>query len=191
MVDLVAERFDVAIRIGVQPDSALTARKIATVKMALVASPDYLARSGVPRRPADLLTHGCLRLTGVRDSRPSWHLESGSRRASVKTTARAEANHPGILRQMARLGMGIALLDELIVVDDLESGALQRVLPRWTSAPVPVWAVTTSNVLQAKTRLLLQCLRDHLDLVQARVAHTAERPPERSARAAAHRAKPR
>ena len=177
VADLIAERFDVAIRIGAQPDSALTARKIATVKMALVASPEYLARAGVPRKPADLLAHSCLRLVGNRNPRAGWKLESRSKRVSVDITARADANHPGILRQMARLGMGIALLDDLLVVDDLESGALRHVLPRWGSAPVPVWAVTRSNVHPAKTRLLLQCLRDHIDLVQTRMADSAERPP--------------
>jgi DNA-binding transcriptional LysR family regulator len=193
MVDMVAERFDVAIRIGVQADSTLTARKIATVKTALVASPAYLDRAGTPQTPADLLAHSCLRLTGDRSPRAAWELQNRGKRASLAIAPRADANHPGILRQMARLGMGIALLDELIVIDDLESGALRRVLPGWGSAPVPVWAVTTSKVLPARTRLLLQCLRDHINLVQARVVRDALAPPSeprartRSTRGAARR----
>jgi DNA-binding transcriptional LysR family regulator len=73
-----------------------------------------------------------------------------------------------MLRQLTRLGLGIACLDELLVVADLEEGSLVRVLEEWRAPPTPVCAVTASKTLPRKTRLLIECLREHLDLVRKR-----------------------
>jgi hypothetical protein len=69
--------------------------------------------------------------------------------------------------------MGVSALDEIFVVDDLEAGTLRRVLTDWSPPPVPVWAVTQSKMLPAKTRLLLECLRDHIALVRERIDKVA------------------
>src|SRR5262245_47919833 len=64
LVDLVGERFDAAIRIGTLRDSSLIARRIAPLRVVVVASPDYVARRGRPARPEDLMAHECLIYTG-------------------------------------------------------------------------------------------------------------------------------
>ena len=169
LVDLVAESFDVAIRMGEQVDSTLTTRRIANVRMGLFASPDYLRRVGEPAEPLDLEAHSCLRM--IRGGRPDspWKLHHGRKRVSVPVSGRASANGPAMLRRLTLLGMGVAVLDELLVVEDLEARTLKRVLPEWIPPPVPVWAVTPSRTIPAKTRLLLECLRDHIALVRRRV----------------------
>jgi DNA-binding transcriptional LysR family regulator len=173
LVDLVAENFDVAIRMGPLADSTLTTRKIADVRMGLYASPEYLRRFGEPVEPRDLVKHSCLRMLRASGSDATWSLESGRRRASVSVSGRAAANSPSMLRRMTLLGMGVSALDEMFVVDDLETGSLQRVLAEWRPPFVPVWAVTQSKMLPAKTRLLLECLRDHIALVRARIEKVA------------------
>ncbi len=176
LVDLVAENFDVAIRLGEQADSSLTTRKIATVRMGLFASPAYLRRFGEPQEPRELVKHSCLRMIRASHADDTWTLQSGRKRVSVSVSGRAAANHPTMLRRMTVLGMGVSILDELLVVEDLEAKALQRVLPEWSPPLVPVWAVTQSKMLPAKTRLLLECLRDHIALVRKRVDRAAGEP---------------
>jgi DNA-binding transcriptional LysR family regulator len=173
LVDLVAENFDVAIRMGTLADSTLTTRKIADVRMGLFASPEYLRRFGEPGEPRELVEHSCLRMMRASSSEGTWSLQSGRAHVSVSVSGRAAANSPSMLRRMTLLAMGISALDEMFVVDDLEAGTLQRVLADWRPPPVPVWAVTQSKMLPAKTRLLLECLRDHIALVRERIDKVA------------------
>jgi DNA-binding transcriptional LysR family regulator len=173
LVDLVAENFDVAIRMGRLDDSTLTTRKIADVRMSLYASPEYLERFGEPVEPRELVKHSCLRMLRAGGSDGTWSLRSGRKHVSVSVSGRAAANSPSMLRRMTVLGMGVSVLDEMFVVDDLEAGSLQRVLPDWSPPSVPVWAVTQSKMLPAKTRLLLECLRDHIALVRERIEKVA------------------
>jgi len=191
LVDLVAESFDVAIRIGPQANSTLTTRKIADVRMGLYASPEYLERHGEPTEPGELAEHSCLRMMGANGADTTWSLHSGRRRVSVAVSGRAAANSVSMLRRMTLLGMGVSALDEVLVVDDLEAGRLKSVLAEWTPPPLPVWAVTQSKMLPAKTRLLLECLRDHIALVRKRVDGVAPgRPPRVPKRATGRRPPP-
>jgi DNA-binding transcriptional LysR family regulator len=169
IVDLVAENFDIAIRLGAQPDSTLTTRKIASIRMGLFASKDYLERFGEPRDLDDLKNHSCLRLLRGGSAIESWSFHRGRKHFSVAISGRVAANHANMLRRMTKLGLGISMLDELLVVDDLESGTLRRLLPEWSLPMVPVCAVTTSSMLPAKTRLFIECLRDHIAIVRKRI----------------------
>ena len=137
-VDLVAENFDIAIRIGWQNDSTLTTRKIATVRTGLFASPEYLERFGHPKEPRDLVQHSCLRMMRATHADDTWILTqpgAGRKRVSVSVSGRAAANHPTMLRRMSLLGMGISMLDELLVVEDLEANLLHRVPPAPSASP--------------------------------------------------------
>jgi DNA-binding transcriptional LysR family regulator len=82
VVDVVAEGFDVAIRVGVLLDSSLTSRRIASYRNILVAAPDYLAANGRPRTPSDLMKHACLSFTG-HAAWPDWPVirEANGRRS--------------------------------------------------------------------------------------------------------------
>jgi DNA-binding transcriptional LysR family regulator len=171
-VDLVAEGYDAAIRIGAQADSGLTARKLTTARIGLFANAEYLARCGEPATPSDVEKHECLRQFRARDrgQKLPWTLHRGKERIAVRAEGRVTANGPRMLQKLAKLGMGIVALDELLVTDDLDSGALLPVLPEWSFAPEVVYVVTPSKLLPAKTKLLIACLEEHLAAIRKRAS---------------------
>ena len=73
-----AEGFDIGIRGGIVRDSSLVARRICALPLVLVASPDYLARRGVPRTIEDLATHDCVTIRFVSGAMPVWQFKSGA-----------------------------------------------------------------------------------------------------------------
>lgn len=153
---------DVSIRLGEQPDSSLVARRLGEVHAHLYASPAYLAARGTPASPADLQHHDCIGLrTGGGQPAP-WPLQRGRDQLLVPVEHRYGANDASMARQLAVLGAGIAALggDES---GRLRSGALARVLPAWSLAPVEVHAVTETRLLPARTRRFIDFLADYLD----------------------------
>jgi DNA-binding transcriptional LysR family regulator len=155
-VDLVSEPFDVAIRMGSQPDSTLVARKLAEFSGYVYASPAYLAVHGEPRVPQDLVAHECL-LFGA--SQTSWRLMRGDESIEVKVGGRYRFNSIGMIQRMAGLGTGVALLAELLAGDDLAAGRLRRILPAWQATPVSVYAVTETRLIPAKTQRFIEFLK--------------------------------
>jgi len=156
-VDLVSEPFDVAIRIGESADSQLVARRLATFRNHLYASPRYLERSGEPREPDDLTRHQCLSVLHV----DAWTLHDGAREVEVPVGGRFVVNSVGMNRQLAVHDAGIIQMPEEVVADDVAAGRLCRVLPGWEGAPVPVYAMTETRVLPAKTQIFIEFLREH------------------------------
>ncbi|PVM92713.1 LysR family transcriptional regulator [Caulobacter endophyticus] len=158
-VDLVAEPFDVAIRMGELSDSGLIARRLATVGRSLYASPAYLDRRGAPKAPADLIDHECLCTPRI----DHWSLSSGGDVVEVLTHGRFRLNSIGMIRRLATMGMGIGLLADGIVSEDVERGDLCRVLPEWSAAPISVYAITETRLLPAKTQRFIEYLQACLD----------------------------
>lgn len=160
-VDLVSEPFDVAIRMGVNrpEDSLLITRTLTTLTPGLYASPAYLERCGEPRQPADLKRHEYLGPM----SPGAWTLHHGKKSATVAVSGRWRLNSIGMMRRLATLGMGLILMPEQIVADELASGQLRRVMPEWHGAPVPVHALTETRLLPAKTQRFIEFLRERLN----------------------------
>lgn len=161
-VDLVTEPFDVAIRMGASEDSTLVARLLATLGTHLYASPAYLARVGSPRRPADLAGHDCLSMKS--GQRNVWKLSrpGASDGVEIEVAGRFQLNSVGLLRRLATLDLGIVLLADVVAADDLAAGRLQRVLPDWQGPPTPVYAMTETRLLPAKTQRFIEFLREQL-----------------------------
>jgi DNA-binding transcriptional LysR family regulator len=163
-VDLVAEPVDVAIRMGEPPSSNLIARQLARLPRYLYASPRYLELSGEPGQPADLARHECLCMprAGV------WTLHAHddglevAKGVEVAVGGRFLLNSVGMIRRLATLDLGIAMLAEEIVADEVADGRLRRVLPQWQATPVPVYAITETRLLPAKTQRFIEFLREHL-----------------------------
>jgi DNA-binding transcriptional LysR family regulator len=161
----VSEPFDVAIRMGDQPDSNLIARRLALLPRYLYASPQYLERRGEPGQPTDLATHECLRM---RTAQPNvWTLHSGAETVEIAVGGRFLLNSIGMIRRLATLDLGIAMLAEEIVAEDLANRTLRRVLPQWQATPIPVYAVTETRLLPAKTQRFIAFLRDCLKGTEA------------------------
>ncbi|MGF6472642.1 LysR family transcriptional regulator [Paraburkholderia youngii] len=157
-VDLVSEPFDVAIRMGESESSQLIARPLASLKPYLYASPGYLERSGEPSKPADLARHECLSALKA----DSWTLHDGKRTTTVLVGGRFALNNVGMIRKLSTLDLGILLLPEEIVADEVASGKLRRVMPAWHGTPMPVYAITETRLLPAKTQRFIEFLRERL-----------------------------
>jgi DNA-binding transcriptional LysR family regulator len=157
-VDLVSEPFDVAIRMGESEDSQLIARPLASLTPYLYASPGYLERSGEPRKPVDLERHECLSILKA----DSWTLHDGKRTATVPIGGRFTLNSVGMIRRLAALDLGIVLIPEEVVADELASGKLRRIMPGWHGTPTPIYAITETRLLPAKTQRFIEFLRERL-----------------------------
>ncbi len=159
-VDLVAENFDLAIRMGDLPDDAtLAARRVAFERIALFAAPSYIARRGLPEHPDDLLKHDVLCLL-LRSGGPiPWVLTRAKTRWEKALPSRLTANSPDLLIRMACSGAGIASSSELFANPYMEKGELVRVLPEWEMPPVTGWAVFPGRrLMPAKTRAFLDMM---------------------------------
>ncbi|TEE71756.1 LysR family transcriptional regulator [Pseudomonas aeruginosa] len=129
-VDIIAEGFDLAIRVGELADSRLVARRLCAHRRILGAAPDYLKRHGVPRIPADLAAHNCLGFSGLH-SYPEWKLTRQDEQQPVRVRGSMVSNDNEALLCAARQGLGIFAAGEWLMSRDLEAGRLVRVLPEW------------------------------------------------------------
>ena len=129
-VDIIAEGFDLAIRVGELADSRLVARRLCAHRRILGAAPDYPERHGVPRIPADLAAHNCLGFSGLH-SYPEWKLTRQDEQQPVRVRGSMVSNDNEALLCAARQGLGIFAAGEWLMSRDLEAGRLVRVLPEW------------------------------------------------------------
>lgn len=129
-VDIVAEGFDAAIRIGELSDNRLVARKLCDHRRILCAAPAYLQRQGEPKTPADLAEHNCLGFTGLH-SYPEWKLTHDGDQQSIRVRSAMVSNDNEALLSAARVGLGILAGGEWLMTRDIDSGQLVRVLPDW------------------------------------------------------------
>jgi len=156
-VDIVEERFDLAIRAGRTPDSTLVARHLGEVCRILVAAPKLVERLRKLKEPADLERQPAVVFAPGGNT---WHLVSGAKSAEVQVSPRLSVNDYDMLRAVARAGFGIALLPEYQCAEDLKAGRLRRVLDDWAAPKVPVFALYPSTRhLAPKVVALLDLLR--------------------------------
>lgn len=157
-VDLVSEPFDLAIRVGESPDSQLIARSLVSLTSRLYAAPAYLAANGIPGTPSDLAAHQCL---GIYKG-STWKLQRGDQVESVNVGGRFTINSVSMIRRMATLGAGVALVPALIVDAEVKQGALVPVLSEWKGTPITIYAMTETRLLPAKTQRFIEFLQDRL-----------------------------
>lgn len=144
VVDIVHEGFDLAIRVGELPDSRLAARRIGELHYGLFASPDYLARRGIPGSPEELPQHDLLVFTAG-SHRVGWRLVRESESRRIEAPARLRINNSFAVRDAAIRGLGIAQLPVVVANVAISSRELTRVLPEWLPPAVPVHALFPSN----------------------------------------------
>ena len=122
-VDLAGGGYDLAVRIGSLADSSLIARRIAPVRKAVVASPDYIGRRGRPAVPADLAGHDILHYAPE-----PWRFRVGRRWETVRGPVRLRTNNGELLRIAASAGLGICILPSFIASPGIASGELEVLL---------------------------------------------------------------
>lgn len=134
VVNLVEDRIDLAIRIGRLESSSLIARKLASHRRLLCASPTYLAARGTPEAPADLPQHNCLTFA-YSQGRQSWRFAGACGEKTVPVKGSLRANNSELLREAALGGAGLVLLPSWLIGADVQAGRLQVVLPDWEASP--------------------------------------------------------
>ena len=161
-VDLIDEGFDIAVRIGVLEDSALIARRLAPIRLAICASPAYLAAHGTPLVPDDLKSHECLTNSNMASSR-EWRLRSpDGHPLTIEVSGRLSCNNGDALRVSAVEGMGVIIMPTFIIGADVKAGRLVRVLQDFVPADIALYAV------YPPTRHLSPKVRAFVDFLAAR-----------------------
>ena len=139
-VDLVDEGYDLAVRIARMSDSALVARKLAPMRHVVCATPDYLARRGTPKTPADLARHDCLGYSYMATG-DDWAFQGPQGPVSVRVSGSLRANNGEALRTAALAGLGILRSPTFIVGPDLKAGRLKPVLCDFVPQDSAIYAV--------------------------------------------------
>ena len=159
-VDIMAEGFDLAVRIGELADSALIARRLTTVERTVCASPSYLSRRGTPSEPEQLQQHECL-LYAYHAAPATWRLKGPTREALVEVSGTLVSNHGEILVEAACHGLGLVFSPMFLTAANLRSGRLVRVLPDW-QFPLAVSAMfPNARHIPAKVRIFVDFLVAH------------------------------
>lgn len=157
-VDPLEEGVDVTVRIGELPDSSLIARRLAPARRVLAASPEYLAREGLPKSPEDLAAHRCLTY-GQMAAVHRWTLQRGAETFKVPIASSLCSNNGDVLRQAALAGNGITNLPTFIIGPDIKSKRLKLVLPQMPPTELGIYALYAPNrYLAAKTRVFIDFL---------------------------------
>ena len=161
--NLVEERIDLAVRHGAMQDSALVARKLSSTQYRLVANPDLLDRIGPLDQPEDLPGHPIVTFS-FGEFRESWAFEKADKTARIAITPTVTANNALAVRSAAIGGSGIAMLADWTIRDQLRSGELVQVLPRWSvvvgSGIGDLWLVYPSRrFVPQKTRVFADFLQ--------------------------------
>lgn len=165
MPRLVEEQFDVSVvTVRTLPDSEYVSQVTGTSYSVLVAAPSYLEQHAPLRSPEDLERHECIRLQSPASSTDGWQLESPDGEVlSNVSTARFKVNDPEALRVALLAGAGIGALAVYSAIDDLRTGALVRVLPRFQLPTRNVYSVYASRrYVDAKIRTFVDFLKREL-----------------------------
>jgi DNA-binding transcriptional LysR family regulator len=155
-VDVVSEEYDVAIRVGMMRDSSLMARKIASFRYLLVASPEYVAERGQPTTPDELLEHSCLGFASYQ-SWPDWVLSNAGQRKTIRPAGPLVADNSEAVLHGAIEGIGVTLTPDWLAGSALRDGRLVEVLPGWTGpGEGGVYAVMPpGRLIPTKTRVFV------------------------------------
>ena len=157
-VDLVAEGYDLALRIGYMQDSSLVARKISSSPMHFVASPSYLESRGTPLTPDDLEYHqGLLYKSSL--NQVHWQSTKANQIQRYKIQSKVVSNNGMALLEMTKAGLGISNSPNFFVKDALASGELVEILSEYKQKPLDIYVVYPNRRhLPAKVRAFIEFL---------------------------------
>jgi len=166
IIDLLEERADIAIRSGALPDSSLKARKLIESHRMVVASPDYIAKHGLPHHPDDLVNHNCLRFNFPLPLN-EWAFRSPETGERLKRTISGNfmCDNGPTMRRMCLSGLGLARLGRFHIQADIKAGNLVEVLSDWTPQDEQlIHAMFAGHEhLATRIRAFIDFLVDHID----------------------------
>ncbi len=163
-VDLVAERFDLALRISTLADSSLRARRLCQVRILLVGAPAYFAEHGRPQHPRDLAGHRGFQYSYTRGGN-TWRFRHPRHGEYAQTVPRQlQANNAEVFAAALRGGLGLALQPEFMVWDDLRAGRLETAMDDWQVEPIALHIVTPPGLRRpARVQRLIDYLAAGLE----------------------------
>lgn len=156
-VDLVAEGFDCAIRVGYLQDSNMIAKRVGPLHGRLVASPEYISRHGSPETPEALITHQAL-MQGTE----AWQFMDGDEILTVHPRGRFKADNALALAAAALAGVGIAWIPDGVTHEHIASGALVPVMTRYPPPPAGIYVIRPpgqhpARKIRVLTEMLIEC----------------------------------
>jgi DNA-binding transcriptional LysR family regulator len=161
-IDLIADGFDLALRVGAFADSTLRISRLASFRRPAVASPAYLDRVGRPTHPRELTHHQAIIYSHITAGNHWRFMRDGEDDCEVVVSGRYHVNNSGSAVPALLAGLGVALQPEFFIWRELQDGRLEEVLPEWTTEPGPL------NILSppghghpARVRVLISFLRDY------------------------------
>jgi DNA-binding transcriptional LysR family regulator len=161
-VDLIAQGIDVAIRVKKLEDSSLVARHLFDNPMLVVASPDYLALSGIPQTPDDLKHHNCIVYSLFR-SVNIWHFSKDKENFSVPVKGNFRSSNGDTNLEVALTGLGIIQLPVWMLAEYLKSGRLTQILTDYNAGSIPLNAIYPQNrYVPLKVRCFVDFLKQEL-----------------------------
>ncbi|NMM11266.1 MAG: LysR family transcriptional regulator [Polaromonas sp.] len=166
VVNLLDEGVDVAVRIGELPDSGMQATRVGQVRRVICASPDYLARQGIPTKPDDLHAHTIISASSITPN-PEWKLMDKGELRSIRLQARMITTTNDSAVNAAASGFGLTRLLSYQVAEHLRSGRLKTVLADFEPATLPI------HVVHREGRQAPQRVRAFLDLTIERLRQDA------------------
>lgn len=159
VVDLIAEGFDCAIRVGYLKDSNLIARRVGPIHGMLVASPDYIKAHGSPETPEELSAHQAL-MQGTE----TWQLTDGNKIVTVQPQGRFKADNGIALTAAAAAGLGIGWLPNCLTHDYLASGALVPVMAKYPPPAAGAYVIRPPGQHPSRNvRVLTEMLIEHFE----------------------------
>jgi DNA-binding transcriptional LysR family regulator len=182
--DLIDDRVDVAVRIGILADSSMMAIKLGSVRRAVCASPDYLARHGMPKTPDDIATMPCIAFDGLIASM-DWRFAVNGNERSIAVRSRLSVNTVEAALEAAIAGVGMARVLSYQAAEGVADGRLRIVLADYELDPLPVSLVHLGQgVLPRKTRAFLDFAAPKLRerIAKASLTPARRKKPRRSGR---------
>ena len=159
IIDMVEGGFDVAIRVAELKDSTLVARKLASDRRIIVASPEYLAKFGTPETPQDLTNHECINLMGM----DSWAFNTSNGPLNIRTTGRFRTDNGDAMRDATIDGIGISINSIWSVYQQVKRGELIEILHEYPLAmDASIWAVyPSSRLIALKVRAFIDYFAEY------------------------------
>ena len=161
-VDLTEEDVDVILRVGKLEDSPMVAKRVYDARFVTCAAPDYLARHGKPKTPAELAKHNCLGYFSASLGRSArWNYRKGAREAFHAPGGTLHTNNPEALTDLAIAGAGVVCMLETGVQRAIRDGRLVPLLEDWESPIAPISVLYwPSRHLSAKVRVFVDFIAE-------------------------------
>jgi DNA-binding transcriptional LysR family regulator len=145
-LDVIDDGLDIALRVGLPADTSVIARKILSTRRIVCASPSYLARRGVPRRPEDLRQHDCIRLVRGRRVMDAWSFQEGGKRFELVVSGSLTTTSGEVVHNWVRAGRGMALKAAWDIQPDLEAGTIVECLQDFWCDQIDLFAICANRL---------------------------------------------